>query len=195
VTAAGAVTGLAGAFFLHYFGFVLTKWDNPHLEVLTFPEYLDFRCALGSTIGSIELGYTGTAIYWSLEALLIVVLAAVVARWPLGRPFCTACNAWKSPSPLGTFRIGSVQALQALAAGQPAAMAVPGASDERVTIAIYRCPGCDTAGGIEVQVTCVRGSGEQARSATLCVCYPGEAARDFDEVARSCREQGLAVKA
>ena len=195
VIAAGAVTGLAGALLLHYFGYVLAQRELPQLQLYTFWEYMDLRCEAGSSIGSMNLGYAGTAIYWSVEALLVVILSGAVATWPLSRPFCAGCNAWKTQTPLGTFRIDGARALQAVAAGQPAAMVGPAAGDERVTVAVYRCPQCGPAGGIEAQVTCVRGSGEQATSMTLCMSYPGAALADFEEVARSCREQGLEVKA
>ena len=50
----------------------------PVLSNLTFWQYMDLRCTLGTSIGSISLGYSGTAIYWSLEALVIVIASAVL---------------------------------------------------------------------------------------------------------------------
>jgi hypothetical protein len=92
---AGLIAGLAGAFLLHYFGYRFAIGDMPALRHIGFWQYMDLRCRSGTSIGSISLGYSGTAIYWGLEALVIVIASAAAATWPIKRPFCAACNTWR----------------------------------------------------------------------------------------------------
>lgn len=54
---AGAISGLAAGYFLHYFGFLLATVEFPDLARYSFWEYLDLRCNVGTSIGDISLGY------------------------------------------------------------------------------------------------------------------------------------------
>ena len=112
----------------------------------------------------------------------------------MGRPFCAGCNAWKEKKPLGTFRIDAPRAVQAVAAGRPSAMVTPADADDRVGVAIYSCPECGDAGGVEVAVAAVRGKGEGAVTMTVCMSYPGEAVADFEAARARCLQQGLETK-
>ena len=192
--AAGVIAGLAGAFLLYYFGYRLAINDIPAFGFLGFWDYLDIRCMMGTSIGSIELGYTGTAIYWGLEALVVVIASAAAAKWPIKRPFCAACNAWKEKKQLGVFKIDGPRAVEAVTAGQPAAMVAPATIDDRVTVSLYRCPRCGDAGGIEAEVAATRGKGEGAVTMTALMSYPAAAAADFEVARRTCEERGYGTK-
>jgi hypothetical protein len=194
VIAAGAVTGLAGAFLLHYFGYQLAIRDLPALGFLSFTQYLDFRCIVGVSIGSLNLGYTGTIIYWLAEAAVIVIASAAVAPWPIKKPFCAGCNVWKTKRSLGKFRLDAPRAVQAVAAGQPAAMVAPATTNDQVTVAVYSCPKCGDANGVEVQVSGTQGTGESAVTMTVCVSYPGAAVADFEKIRQECERMGLEIK-
>lgn len=187
---AGVIAGLAGAFLLHYFGYRFAVRDMPVLAGLSFWQYMDFRCVLGTSIGSISLGYSGTAIYWGLEALVIVIASAAAATWPIKRPFCAACNVWKEKKPLGVFKVDGPRAVEAVTTGHPTALVAPATVDDRVTVSLYHCPRCGDAGGIEVQVSSTRGIGEGAVTSTAIVSYPAEAAADFEAARRACEERG-----
>jgi hypothetical protein len=191
---AGIIAGIAGAFLLHYFGYRFAIRDMPALAHLSFWQYMDFRCVLGTSIGGISLGYSGTAIYWGLEALVIVIASAVAATWPIKRPFCAACNTWKEKKPLGVFRIDGPRAVEAIATGQPAALAAPATADDKVTVSLFHCPRCGDAGGIEAEVSATRGKGEGAVTTTAIVSYPAEAAADFEAARRACEERGYLTK-
>lgn len=192
---AGAISGFAAGFLLHYFGYLLLTWDIPALKLVTFWEFMDAACQAGATIGSsINLGYTGSAIYWGLEVLVIVIASAAAATWPVSRPFCAGCNEWKEKRPLGTFRIDAPRAVQAVAAGRPSAMVTPADADDRVAVSVYSCPGCGSAGGVEVEVAGTRGKGEGAVTMTVCMSYPGEAVADFEAARARCLQQGLETK-
>jgi hypothetical protein len=192
--AAGVIAGVAGAFLLHYYGYLFSVRDLPILGGLTFWQYMDFRFMLGTSIGSISLGYTGTAIYWALEAVVIVIASAAAATWPVKRPFCAACNRWKEKTVLGKFRVDGPRAVEAVATGQPSALVAPATVDDTVTITLHRCPGCGDAGGFEAEVSAVRGKGEGAVTTSTTVTYPAAAAAAFEEVKRTCEERGYGTK-
>jgi hypothetical protein len=193
--AAGAITGFAGAFFFHYAAYQIDYANMPAEAWPGFLEFLDQRCRDGSRIGgSIELGYVGTAIYWIVEALVMLGVSAGLATWPVNYPFCAGCNAWKEKRAVGAFVIDGPRAIDAVVAGQPRAMVSPASAPDRVAIGIYGCPECGDAGGIEVEVAFTRGQGEGAVTTTVFVGYPAEAAADFEAVRRECEERGMTTK-
>jgi hypothetical protein len=192
--AAGAIVGVTGAFLLHYFGYRIAMQDMPALGLISFWTYMDLRCTVGTSIGSIELGYKGTAIYWSLEALVVVIASAAAATWPVKRPFCAECNVWKEKKQLGAFKIDGPQAVSAITNGQPLEMVATATADDRVVISLYRCPRCGDAAGLEADVSATRGKGEGAATMTAIVTYPAAAAADFEQARRTCEERGYGTK-
>jgi hypothetical protein len=192
--AAGALVGVAGAFLLHYFGYRIAIQDMPALGLISFWTYMDLRCAIGTSIGSIELGYAGTAIYWGLEAIVVVIGTAAATTWPVKRPFCAECNVWKEKKQLGAFKIDGPRAVSAITNGQPLEMVAPATADDRVVISLYRCPRCGDAAGLEADVSATRGKGEGAATMTAIVTYPAAAAADFETARRTCEERGYLTK-
>lgn len=192
--AAGLVSGLVGALLVHYTGYLVAIQDAPWLAQLGFVKFLDIRCEAGVGIGGIELGYSGTIIYFVIEAVVIVICAAVLALWPVKKPFCATCNAWKEKKQLGAFKIDGPQAVAAISTGQPLAMVAPATADDKVTVSLFRCPHCGDAGGFEAEVSATRGKGEGAATMTALVSYPTAAVADFEEARRTCEERGYGTK-
>jgi MFS family permease len=192
--AAGLLAGLLGAFLVHYVGYLLAIQEAPWLGQLGFLGFLDLRCMAGVGIGSIELGYSGTIIYFVIEAVVVVICAAVLALWPVKKPFCAACNAWKEKKQLGLFKIDGPRAVEAITTGRPAAMVAPATVDDKVTVSLFRCPRCGDAGGIEAEVSATRGKGEGAVTMTALMSYPAAASADFEEARRTCEERGYGTK-
>jgi hypothetical protein len=187
--AAGFVAGLAASFAHFYAAFLLAGGDFPALGA--FLEYMDLRFTIGTQIGSMNLGYVGSVIYTLVEVAFIVGCAAALAAWPVKRPFCGTCNAWKVPQPLGAFRLDAPTAVAAVAAGQPARMLVPGGPNDRVVVTLHACPKCGTSAGADVTVLGTQGTGEGAWSSTATLSYPADAVAEFERIRYACEEQRL----
>jgi hypothetical protein len=192
--AAGALVGVVGAILLHYFTYQLAMRENQIVGFLTFTEYLDLSARAGVGIGSIQFGYSGTIIYWLVEAIVVVIASAAAAQWPVRRPFCAGCNAWKEKKQLGVFQIDGPRAVAAISTGQPLTMVGPATADDKVTVSLYKCPRCGSSDAFEAEVVATRGKGEGAATVSAIMTYPAAAAADFEEARRTCEERGYGTK-
>jgi hypothetical protein len=185
---AGIITGLAGAFVLHYVAYLLFLANlnlplGPAAGGLGgFGSHLELKCRLGV----MSFGYVGSIIYYAVEAAVIAGTSGACAVVLLKSPFCEPCGVWKQKETLGTFQINTAVAAAAVASGQPALMVAPSEGDEAVALDIYRCPNCRNNAPIEVRASCTKGKGENAATVVVFVTYPGEATADFQEVRRQC---------
>jgi hypothetical protein len=193
----GVLCGLLSVLGVHVLEFVAFRTD-PAAPEIGFWEYMDLRATEGVQLGKaggggnpMNLGYVGSIIYWSIEALVTAMVAAAVTAGTSTGPFCTACNAWKRKRTLGPYKIEPGVAVAALGAGCPTALVIPAAGKKQVTLGIHECPYCQDAAEIDVRLTGLHTEGNKMWHFELFVTYPGEAATVFDAVDDLCREQGL----
>jgi hypothetical protein len=194
----GLVAGLLAVFAMHYFDYVRLGWQVPGLNQVTFVEYMQARARFGVKIGKpgaanggMNLGYTGSFIYWAVEAGLSALAAYAVSQSMVSTPFCAGCNRWKAKRALGPYRLEPQTALAAFTAGVPAGIVAPAQGNKKVSLVIHHCPDCGAATPIDVQLSATEPAGKEQVMYQSFLTYPGEATAAFDDLDRACREQGL----
>jgi hypothetical protein len=195
----GALAALASVFGVQLLDYLAFRTD-PGAPRVGFWGFLDHRATEGIQIGKagaggggMNLGYTGTIIYWVVEAAVTMLAAGGVAAAMCVGPFCEACNVWKRKRVLGPYKVEPAAAAAALAAGNPAGIPEVPASGVKaqVTLSLYECPHCGEDAEIDVHLAGARSEGKQTVNYQLFVTYPGEAAAEFDATDRDCRKRGL----
>jgi hypothetical protein len=159
-------------------------------KVNSFTSYLDWSARQGVEISSsrgsstpLNLGYTGTYIYWGVEALIVALISAAMARSRAGEPFCITCDAWKTQRELGVVPAKAKAVSEIVEAGRltdlPALAAVPG---EQTAISVYQCPCCAKEEEVVLQVDSITyNQGSRVKSQTARAVYPRKA---LDELTR-----------
>jgi hypothetical protein len=108
----------------------------PLLRVHSFVQFMDFQAQQGVTIsgrsgskGGINLGHTGSYIYWIIEMLIVGAITFAMVHEATAQPYCRRCDRWKTSKVLGFFsgepesiksavNRGDLSALAAAQAGQ-----------------------------------------------------------------------------
>lgn len=192
--------GLVSYVVVHYL-FYLAFAADPRAPRVDFWGYMDLKATEGVRFGKAGgggggdgIGYTGSVIYWLVEAGITAAGAAGFSLMAVGSPFCEGCNRWKKKRQLGPYRVEPGLAVPAVGAGVPAGLLVPATGKKTVAVELYTCPGCGDQGTIDVKVSGAHNEGGKMLTWNGFVTYPGEALHTFDEVERACREAGLGGK-
>lgn len=131
------------------------------LQVDSIMKFLDYQATAGIELTStkagaggkgINLGYTGTCIYWLAEVGIMISVAVPLVWRRAKRPFCEKCEQWHSATKLGLCQgKGSVVADLFRKARQPEISAI---ADEKnaTSFHLLRCPGCGSADSPIVQI-------------------------------------------
>jgi hypothetical protein len=122
-----------------------------------FAQFMDFSAHEGVSISNhgskgINLGYTGTYIYWAVEAGIVAIITLLILREVTAKPFCVACKLWKKPLLLTRFQGDINMATTSVNTGNAAAISRQPDS-ERGPIGIltaYYCPLCKDHGQTEI---------------------------------------------
>lgn len=197
--AVAAVCAILSVLGIHFLGY-LAVVANPAAPPIGFLEYMDLHAQEGVRIGKAgagnksNLGYTGTIIYWAVEALVTAVAAALIAGTMVTSPFCEACNAWKKKRTFGPYRVEPTSAAPAVAVGVPAGIVAPAEGQKKVTLSVYVCPHCGEEGTIDVLLEGAHVEGKQTTNYRVFMTYPGEALAAFEQAGSTCREHGLATR-
>lgn len=196
----GALTGLlsyVGVHFLFYVAFLA----DPKAPNVGFLEYLDIRATEGVRFGKPGannagggIGYTGTVIYWIVEALATAAGAAITTVLMIESPFCVGCNRWKAKRLVGPFAVEPQYAVAAVGVGVPAGLLVPADAGKKVALTVYHCPSCAEDGTIDVKAHGTSQEGKNMLNWNAFVTYPGEALPEFDRLERTLVELGLGGK-
>lgn len=153
------------------------------LRVKTFFDYVDFSAHQGVEIGrarggkAMNLGYTGSYIYWGVEMLIVAGIAFMIMSGAADEPYCPECGVWKDQRVLRDIddathvsnRLSSGH-IEAFPVGESTAM-----PDARVTLSV--CPDCGEEGDIDVKVERVKVNAKEEESTSMLshTTYPGEA--------------------
>jgi hypothetical protein len=164
--------------------------------------FIDFRAEKGVTIQhgrggahdrGMNLGYVGSYIYWTVELLIVAVLAFFIMQGAAARPFCPECNEWKQARKLGTltFRAGDAggaQLLAALGSGEVARLVdySPSAGEGPLHLTAAVCPKCGGGGPVDVKLQhrYKTAKNEEKTQDLLHVTYPGEALPALEAIFR-----------
>jgi hypothetical protein len=159
-------------------------------EVNSFTSYLDWSARQGVEISSsrgsstpLNLGHTGSYVYWGVEALIVALISAAMARSRASEPFCVTCDAWKTQRELGVVSAKAKAVAEIVEAGRLADLpALPATSGEQTAISVYECPGCAPEEHTVLDVESITyNQGSRVKSQTARVVYPRKA---IDELAR-----------
>lgn len=146
------------------------------------------RARGGNKDKGLNLGYTGSIIYWSIEALIVAGIAFAMARSSAGEPFCRQCRNWKETRTFGGLSIGTHAASTALTDGNLSAfyqaLQAPDLSSPTVVLQAAVCSGCVGSGAIDVKAleATQNDKGELQFNELVCVTYPGAALPVFEAV-------------
>ncbi len=160
------------------------------MAVNSFADYLDWSARQGVEISSaygnskgLNLGHTGTYIYWGVEALIVALISATIPRRRASAPFCLACDAWKAERELGWLRAPAKVVAQVVQSGRLADLpATVGTSDDQVILSAYECPLCTEQPEVVLEVNAITYShGSPDKSPKARAIYPRKAA---DELVR-----------
>jgi hypothetical protein len=192
--------GLLTYFIVHYL-FYLGFLATPNAPQVGFWAYMDLRATEGVRLGRAAgggagggIGYTGSIIYWIVEAVVTILGAIGAALACVGSPFCVGCNRWKKSRQLGPYAVEPQYAVPAVGAGVPAGLVVPADGKKSVTVQLYTCPECGADGPVEAKATGTLQDGKNTTNWNAFVTYPGEALETFEEVDRTLHDLGLAGK-
>ncbi len=73
------------------------------IQINTFPKFMDHKARLGVSIkgkgrgDGMNLGYTGSWIYWAVELLLVAGITFGMVFESTAQPYCPGCQRWKNP--------------------------------------------------------------------------------------------------
>jgi hypothetical protein len=154
----------------------------------SFMSYLDWSARQGVEISPVHsvskglnLGYTGTYVYWATEAVIVALCAAAVARRRAAAPFCVKCDTWKVERELGCLNAPPKVVAEAIQSGRLADLpAIAGTSNHEVAICVCECPGCPDEDEVVLQVDQVTyNHGTRSKSPAARAIYPRAAASDL----------------
>jgi hypothetical protein len=149
-------------------------------QVDSFFGYLDWNARQGveltSTRGSsrpLNLGYIGSYVYWGIEALIVAVISAAMARGRAAEPFCVQCDAWKEQRELGALRAHPKVVASIIEGGRLADLPdVISNPREEAAISLYECP-CCAGEEVVLQVDSVSyNNGSRVKSKVARAVYP-----------------------
>jgi hypothetical protein len=157
-------------------------------EVNSFTSYLDWSARQGVEISAsrgsstpLNLGYTGTYIYWGIEALIVALISAAMARSRASQPFCVACDEWKTQRELGVVLAKAKAVGEIVEAGRLADLpGLAAASGEQAAISVYQCPGCAEEEVVLEVETVTFNQGARTKSQIARAVYPRKAVEELE---------------
>jgi hypothetical protein len=158
-------------------------------RVQSFAGYLDWSAQQGVEITSahgaskpLNLGREGSYAYWGMEAILVAIISAGMARRRAGEPFCLACDQWKIGRELGVFAAKAKAVGQVVESGNlDELLNVPSAAGAETAISVYECRQCADSDEVVLQVdTVTYNNGVRNKSTTSRAVYPHRAAENLN---------------
>jgi|GEM_PF-1544202 len=134
----------------------------------------------------LNLGYIGSYCYWSVDFLLIALIAAEMIRKAAARPFCSRCDEWKTETVLPAFPGSPLVICDAFESGDFRSIAnhVASPGDAETFLAtLFHCPRCTTESALDVRLAqlIVKKKGEPTEKLVCELSYPGEARESLEQ--------------
>lgn len=159
-------------------------------------DFMKYQAENGVTLSSkrgqdINLGYTGSFIYWGVECLLVAGVCWAMMNMEASKPFCADCNRWKVEKPLLVSTLGPKEITDAVNAGDLRALeSALTSSDANQKPSVYTkmlvhvCDACDPPATFEIKVVkvTVNAKNEHSNSDQTLMTYPGEALVPLQEL-------------
>lgn len=197
---AATLIGVMAMGTIHYVNYQLTLNElakrfpigRDNLEnQMSFFRYIDLTAVDGVTLtsthdaqgkGGMNLGYTGSYIYWLVEVIMVAAVAWVMMQKAAAAPFCVSCNAWKNDRPLAMVTVPTERmATQAVNEGDVVSLLPCAGPIQPVGLLLKTavCPCCGADGEVDIALERVtKNSKGQQQSKTLTrATYPGEVLR------------------
>jgi hypothetical protein len=158
-------------------------------KVNSFPSYVTFEARQGVTIsgrgkGGLNLGFTGTWIYWGVELAVVAGMAIFGLIGGAAAPFCSTCKDWKQERPLGTLERRDTDVAAVLRSGEIERLKAydPALGGGNLVVTAAVCPNCKGEAPISVRLVEVTKNekGEEQRNELAHVTYPGAALPEFE---------------
>jgi len=154
----------------------------PLLRIHSFPQFMDWQARAGVTISGrhgsgINLGHTGSYIYWFIEMLIVAGITFAMVHEATTEPYCRHCDRWKTKKTLG-YLSGDPQTLTTalntgdltnLAAAQPTAAETP------LRLSAAACDACLGKNPIDLkleQITKDKKNNTETKTLTHITCPP-----------------------
>jgi hypothetical protein len=171
----------------------LAKFENPEmrsdveehvalLRIRTFPQFMELQARRGVSISSkghpINLGYTGSWIYWAVELLIVAGITFGMVFESTAQPYCRKCERWKTTRILGQLRGQPAETASALKSGDLAPIAARQDRDEprNMRLTVFCCDACAGQNPIDVKLELLTQSKQGQELKTLAhVTYPPDA--------------------
>jgi len=159
-------------------------------------DFMNYQAENGVTLSTkrgqdINLGYTGSFIYWGVECLLVAGVCWAMMNMEASKPFCSECNQWKVEKPLLVSSLGPKEITAAVKDGDLIALEsaltnTTAAVNQSVytKVLVHVCDGCDPPGAFEIKVikVTVNAKNEHSNSDQALMTYPGEALVPLQEL-------------
>jgi hypothetical protein len=168
--------------------------EDWHKNERGFVDYLEQRARQGEKIpgrrgrGEINLGYTGSFIYWGVEFVLAGGLSFWLMWQAATKPFCKQCRCWKQSQSLGRTSAPAALLQHALANGELTRLAALNLADPygKLRIHVAVCPRCGPDAPVDVKLQEIGRDkkGNDTYTELAHVTYPGAALHVFEELAR-----------
>ncbi len=132
----------------------------------------------------VNLGYTGSYIYWGVELFMIAGFAFALMKGAAEEPYCTSCDTWKKSEPISSFLGSPIELKDSLIDGNLSAIQTHVGPGDTVNALVFACPNCGSEAPIDVRLDkiTVNSKGESSTTTLCTVTYPGEALESVREV-------------
>lgn len=134
----------------------------------------------GDTKGA-NLGYTGSWIYWILEALIVAAITLVVIKGQTTQPYCPRCHLWKTETLLGRWNADPKPLRQAVSSGDLTAIRAALVGNPQagfnIHVSMATCDQCRENGPVDVKLESVvyDKKGKENKTKMTHVTFPPEA--------------------
>lgn len=149
------------------------------LKVNSLMNYLNFAAEKGVEISgkggnALNLGYYGSYIYWSIEALLVAGIALAIMNAAAQEPFCTDCADWKIELDCGVFEDSS-KVQSTIQSGELIPLETSQSAGTRIKL--HYCKNCSDLATVDVELESItfNNKGESSSSNLGKWSYPPEA--------------------
>jgi len=169
---------------------ILTALENDPIQLMALRanniwRFLDFSAHQGVELNNagggngrgINLGYTGSYLYWIAEAFIVAVLAYRLMSVAASEPYCNTCFQWKAAALFGPFpNVKEIADLikQGSLTHFHSPLEQP---DANGMITLFTCPHCESQSTVDVRVErwTVNRKGEVSKKRMTQMTFPPEA--------------------
>jgi len=160
----------------------------------SFMAYMSFQADVGVSIkrarsnssNGINLGRTGSMIYWGIEALIVAFIVLVSARKYASEPFCNSCNSWKTNKAIGMFRTSAEEVQNYLQNAKFKKLSTISATEDEpghLMVTMSHCESCGEKAPFEMTLSelTVNKKNEMEESEIAKLTYPAGYYRTVNE--------------